>query len=230
MKSIDLRRLYEEEGASDEEIRKQALLTAADLLKKEQHPTVLYCEYASAAIQAYMEHILRDIKNGLLSISIAADILGLSEENVQEMIDDNTKIEEYHADVNIPDELERTLEMVDQNIFRFSLVKNILDRTCDLLKKGSLSVDDAAYICDLEVDEYTAYVRTVHNVDTSVPVNSNDKKITITFDKDEAANVWVVTSDDVPGLVLEADTFEKAVRRLDAIPELWKMNFNKDIE
>ena len=56
------------------------------------------------------------------------------------------------------------------------------------------------------------------------------KKLTVTFEKDEEANVWVITSKDVPGLVLEAETFEKAVRRLDAIPELWKINFGEELE
>ena len=56
------------------------------------------------------------------------------------------------------------------------------------------------------------------------------KKFTITFEKDEEANVWVITSKDVPGLVLEAETFEKAIRRLDAIPELWKINRGENLE
>ena len=56
------------------------------------------------------------------------------------------------------------------------------------------------------------------------------KKFTVTFEKDNEANVWVITSKDVPGLVLEAETFEKAIRRLDAIPELWKINRGENLE
>jgi predicted RNase H-like HicB family nuclease len=56
------------------------------------------------------------------------------------------------------------------------------------------------------------------------------KKFTITFEKDEEANVWVITSKDVPGLALEAETFKRAIQRLTAIPELWKMNYGKELE
>lgn len=56
------------------------------------------------------------------------------------------------------------------------------------------------------------------------------KKFTITFEKDEEANIWVITSKDVPGLVLEAETFEEAIQRLTAIPGLWKMNYREELE
>lgn len=42
---------------------------------------------------------------------------------------------------------------------------------------------------------------------------------------DDEAQVWVATSDDVPGLVTEAPTIEALVERLRAIiPELMELN------
>lgn len=42
---------------------------------------------------------------------------------------------------------------------------------------------------------------------------------------DEEASVWVATSEDVPGLVTEADTMEKLVEKLKVlIPELLEAN------
>jgi predicted RNase H-like HicB family nuclease len=42
---------------------------------------------------------------------------------------------------------------------------------------------------------------------------------------DEEARVWVATSEDVPGLVAEADTMEKLVEKLKIlIPELLEAN------
>lgn len=42
---------------------------------------------------------------------------------------------------------------------------------------------------------------------------------------DGEARVWVATSDDIPGLVTEAETFERLVERVIAIaPELLELN------
>lgn len=42
---------------------------------------------------------------------------------------------------------------------------------------------------------------------------------------DEDARVWVVTSDNVPGLVAEAETLERLSTKLEVlIPELLKLN------
>lgn len=42
---------------------------------------------------------------------------------------------------------------------------------------------------------------------------------------DDEANVWVATSDDIPGLVTEAETKEHLVKRLQAmVPELLELN------
>lgn len=42
---------------------------------------------------------------------------------------------------------------------------------------------------------------------------------------DEAANVWVATSDDVPGLTTEADTIEALSLKLELmVPELLEAN------
>jgi len=42
---------------------------------------------------------------------------------------------------------------------------------------------------------------------------------------DEEAQVWVATSDDVPGLITEADTSEQLIEKLQVlIPELFRAN------
>lgn len=51
------------------------------------------------------------------------------------------------------------------------------------------------------------------------------KTLFIRAEWDEATSVWVATSDDVPGLVTEADTIEKLSQKLnDMIPELLALN------
>lgn len=47
----------------------------------------------------------------------------------------------------------------------------------------------------------------------------------ITFTWDEDASVWIATSDDIPGLVLESGSFDALLERTRfAIPELLTLN------
>ncbi len=51
------------------------------------------------------------------------------------------------------------------------------------------------------------------------------KALFVRAEWDDEANVWVATSDDVPGLATEADTLEKLSQKLDVmIPELLEAN------
>ena len=51
------------------------------------------------------------------------------------------------------------------------------------------------------------------------------KILFIRADWDEETNVWVATSDDVPGLATEADTLERLSTKLESmIPELLDAN------
>lgn len=47
----------------------------------------------------------------------------------------------------------------------------------------------------------------------------------INFIWDEDASVWIATSDDVPGLVLESGSFDALIERVRyAVPELLELN------
>ena len=49
--------------------------------------------------------------------------------------------------------------------------------------------------------------------------------LTVRAEWDSEAGVWVAESDDVPGLVTEADTLERLVERLRVlVPELLELN------
>ncbi|HEY3326150.1 MAG TPA: DUF1902 domain-containing protein [Novimethylophilus sp.] len=51
------------------------------------------------------------------------------------------------------------------------------------------------------------------------------RKITVVADWDDEAGVWVASSDDVPGLITEADTTELLLAKLiNMIPELLEEN------
>jgi len=51
------------------------------------------------------------------------------------------------------------------------------------------------------------------------------KQITVNAEWDAEAKVWVATSDDVPGLITEAETVEALAEKLSAmIPELLEAN------
>ena len=51
------------------------------------------------------------------------------------------------------------------------------------------------------------------------------KQITVNAEWDPEAKVWVATSDDVPGLITEADTVEALTEKLSVvIPELLEAN------
>ncbi len=51
------------------------------------------------------------------------------------------------------------------------------------------------------------------------------KPITVNAEWDQEAKVWVVTSDDVPGLITEAETIEALTEKLSVIiPELLEAN------
>jgi predicted RNase H-like HicB family nuclease len=51
------------------------------------------------------------------------------------------------------------------------------------------------------------------------------KQITVNAEWDPEAKVWVASSDDVPGLVTEADTVEALAKKLSVIiPELLEAN------
>ena len=55
-----------------------------------------------------------------------------------------------------------------------------------------------------------------------------DKPFYVHAQWDDEANVWVASSDDVPGLVTEADTTEALVQKLKTlIPELLELNGQK---
>ena len=48
---------------------------------------------------------------------------------------------------------------------------------------------------------------------------------TITFTWDNETNVWIATSDDIPGLVLESGSFDALLERTRfAVPELRDLN------
>ena len=50
-------------------------------------------------------------------------------------------------------------------------------------------------------------------------------EFTISFAWDDEAYVWIATSDDVPGLVLEHGSFDALVERVRrAVPELLELN------
>ena len=52
-----------------------------------------------------------------------------------------------------------------------------------------------------------------------------EKPLFIRAEWDDEAQVWVATSDDVPGLVTEEDTLEALIRKLKiVIPELLEAN------
>lgn len=48
----------------------------------------------------------------------------------------------------------------------------------------------------------------------------------ITFTWDEEASVWIATSNDIPGLVLESDSFDALLQRtrFAVVPELLALN------
>ena len=47
----------------------------------------------------------------------------------------------------------------------------------------------------------------------------------VNFQWDEKANVWIATSDDIKGLVLESESLDELVQRvMKAAPELTEMN------
>lgn len=47
----------------------------------------------------------------------------------------------------------------------------------------------------------------------------------ITFTWDNEANVWIATSNDIPGLVLESDSFDALLQHTrSAVPELLALN------
>lgn len=49
---------------------------------------------------------------------------------------------------------------------------------------------------------------------------------TVHFTWDEEAGVWIATSDDIPGLVLESGSFDALLERTRfAVPELLSLNF-----
>ena len=51
----------------------------------------------------------------------------------------------------------------------------------------------------------------------------------VNFLRDCEANVWVATSEDVPGLVLESESFDDLLQKVgDAIPELIQLNSDND--
>jgi predicted RNase H-like HicB family nuclease len=53
----------------------------------------------------------------------------------------------------------------------------------------------------------------------------SERTIIVHAEWDEEAGVWVATSDDVPGLITEAETVERLERKLqNMIPELLELN------
>ena len=54
------------------------------------------------------------------------------------------------------------------------------------------------------------------------------KEVLVKAQWDDEADVWVAESDDIPGLITEADTMEELIKKLKIlIPELIKANRDK---
>ena len=59
-------------------------------------------------------------------------------------------------------------------------------------------------------------------------IRSTIMNYTVLFTWDEEANVWVATSPDITGLVLESESLDVLMERAkDAIPELLELNSQK---
>lgn len=53
----------------------------------------------------------------------------------------------------------------------------------------------------------------------------NKVRYTVLFEWDEEASVWIATSENITGLVLESDNFDDLVKKVQvAIPELLSLN------
>ena len=58
---------------------------------------------------------------------------------------------------------------------------------------------------------------------------SREKIVKLTWDGE--ASMWVATSDDVPGLVLESNSYDALIEKVKvAIPELLELNDNTSIK
>lgn len=56
-----------------------------------------------------------------------------------------------------------------------------------------------------------------------------DYKVLLTWDNE--ASMWVATSDDVPGLVLESNSYDALIEKVKvAIPELLELNNNASLK
>ena len=59
-------------------------------------------------------------------------------------------------------------------------------------------------------------------------IRSEIMNYTVLFTWDDEANVWVATSPDIIGLVLESESLDNLMNRVkDAIPELLELNSQK---
>lgn len=59
-------------------------------------------------------------------------------------------------------------------------------------------------------------------------IRGENMNYTVLFTWDEEANVWIATSPDVIGLVLESESLDTLMERVkDAVPELLELNSQK---
>ena len=57
------------------------------------------------------------------------------------------------------------------------------------------------------------------------PKKEEDMKYNVILTWDEEANMWVATTDDIPGLVLESNSYEVLIEKVKiASPELLELN------
>jgi predicted RNase H-like HicB family nuclease len=83
---------------------------------------------------------------------------------------------------------------------------------------------------------YRAVITFAFPVKFALCANMKDRTIMqkilfIPAEWDEEANVWVATSDDVPGLATEADTLEALSTKLESmVPELLNANGKVDLQ
>lgn len=225
----------------NEKNKGQAIRKAARLLKRTKElnkeiqaeminvdPEFLLEGYCDGLREGYLEKKLSMIKCGLTFVSDASKTLGLTEEEIGVLIDDDSKIEQYIQRIKLSDYTREFYDAVHDYVWLFWEKRYMIEKLLTLIQDSKLTFRDVAYISGLEYDEFTIYVETVYGVDLSALQIS--KRLSVTFERDEKAKVWVITSKDVPGLVLEAETFKRAIQRLTAIPELWKMNYREELE
>lgn len=151
---------------TDKEISDKAIQFMSKIFEKVKNrgmnPDRLVYSYMHGYRIGALKVTVELVEEGNLTVSDAAEILKLNESDINRILGATAEtkeelIDEYASDACLSKDTERLFDAIHSLNVRIQKNEYIICRTSDIVRDGRLSIEDAAYICELTPEEYNMY-------------------------------------------------------------------------